>query len=648
MTAIAAIKEGIVSIKRGQTPNFHNKSFLQFLPTTLFMGISAMADLNIPGIAQLGSNLSSSLDLQAETCRKARRNGFPKLVSLINSTSSTLQKIHELSQQSPDVFTQVCINDINGLASTCRVLYEGILFLLVNREENHEDGKEIGRMKQDQVESLLSSLMHKNFSGDKTWEWLDPRLEICQQELKQVKFELTLRFLLGSIAKFQLSTAMRSPGDWENERSIRLFAENIAKKRVVYHKRFVQKREKWTGSYEVSLPSEISVEEKGSVVTDSSSVTVAPSPIQVKAVIPDKNESADVGKDIKSEVSNAPPDTAKTTPQEKEDEASPFSDVTSYLNTRSQNWFQRLFSRNSRDEWYYEDIEAYTLHIRNGDKHVAKLPLEEKDIVPTLRKLTKKRFWNKRSSLMEQYASLDRTVRQDVDEAISTAKQKSSREMILVAMSARKTDSSAGVDTRAYYTSEMSITLFFKLGASYAPIYIIDMNNEKWTVPYTSCETVKMMRDLIPKLGRFPINKSHALLNGDYTIFTDDRTTVTPETWDSIRHPGMTLRLNTLSFPPRSSQPWGRPPCPPWAYIACPPPMGPPPKRETMGDVYREMNDLLKLSRPWTPDKETMKHARLGNLLCLWTHAIDHGARDYGDLSEWGDASGTDSCSSVD
>jgi hypothetical protein len=98
-----------------------------------------------------------------------------------------------------------------------------------------------------------------------------------------------------------------------------------------------------------------------------------------------------------------------------------FSDVTSYLNTRSQNWFQRLFSLNSRDEWCYEDIEAYTLHIRNGDKHVAKLPLEEREIVPTLRKLTKKRFWNKRPSLMEQYASLDRTVRQDVDEAISTA-----------------------------------------------------------------------------------------------------------------------------------------------------------------------------------------------------------------------------------
>ncbi|RGP62624.1 hypothetical protein FSPOR_9203 [Fusarium sporotrichioides] len=567
-----------------------------------------MADLNMPGIAQLGSNLSSSLDLKAETCRRARRNGFPKLVSLINSTSSTLRKVHELTQQSPDVFTEVCINDIDSLGATCRVLYEGILFLLVHREENHEDGKEIGRMKQERVESDFSSLMNKDFSGFKIWEWLGPRLEICQQELRQVKLELTLRFLLGSIAKYQLSTAIRSPGDWEKERSMRLFAENIAKKRVAHHK---------------------------------SSVTVAPSPIQVKAVIPDKNESADVGKDIKSEVSNALPDTAKTTPQEKEDDTSSFSDVTSYLNTRSQNWFQRLFTRNSRDEWFYEDIEAYTLNISHGHKQFAKMPLEEEEVLSTLRKLTKKRFWNKRPGLMEQYASLERTIRQDVDEVISFAKQRSSREMTLVAMEARKRDSSAGVNTGVYYTSEISITLFFKLGQSYAPIYIVYPNGEKWSVPYTSCETVKMIKDLIPKLGRIPINMHSAIVSGSYMISTDNKMSVTPETWDSIRRPGMILRLIGLGCPPVGTR---MVPPPPGFNPSHPPPPPPGfPKRTTMADVYQEMNDLLKLSRPWTPGKETMKHAGLGNLLRLWTNAIDPSTRDYDDLSEWSCSSDSDS-----
>jgi hypothetical protein len=182
----------------------------------------------------------------------------------------------------------------------------------------------------------------------------------------------------------------------------------------------------------------------------------------------------------------------KTSVQEKEDVSSIRSDTTFSADTPSQNWCQRLFSRNSQDEWKYEDIEAYTLNIKNGDKHVAKLPLEEGEIRPALRKLTTKHFWKSRPSLMEQYASLDHVLRQGVDEAISTAKREKSRDMTLVAMSARKIDSSAGINSRVCYTSEVSITLFLSLGAPYAPIYIIGLNKEKWTVPYTSCETVKV------------------------------------------------------------------------------------------------------------------------------------------------------------
>lgn len=163
-----------------------------------------MADLDILGIAQLGTKLSSSLDLHVETCRKARTKGIPKLVSLVNSTSTTLQQVYELSQQAHHAFSEVCINDINGLAATCRALYEGTLVLLVEREKHNDQDREIGNMKQEQVETLLSSLAAKTNPGYETWEWLEPRLKICQGELRRVKFELMLRFLLGSIAQFQL------------------------------------------------------------------------------------------------------------------------------------------------------------------------------------------------------------------------------------------------------------------------------------------------------------------------------------------------------------------------------------------------------------------------------------------------------------
>ncbi|OBS23013.1 hypothetical protein FPOA_09332 [Fusarium poae] len=595
-----------------------------------------MEDPNILGIAQMGAKLSSALDLHGETCREARSNNIPNLVSLINSTSATLLKVHKLSQEAPDVFTEVCINDINGLAATCRVLYEGTLVILVHREKHNEEDKTIGSMKQEQFEILLSSLAAKTYSNYRVWEWLRPRLRICEQELRQAKFELMLRFLLGRIAQFQMRTSARSPGDWENERSLRLPAENIAKRRIANHKECSEERERWTKNYE---PPIVSLGENKTVVTDSSSVTIAPSPVQVNAVM-DKSEITE--KKVKPETNNLSPVIVKTSVQEKEDVSSIRSDTTFSADTPSQNWCQRLFSRNSQDEWKYEDIEAYTLNIKNGDKHVAKLPLEEGEIRPALRKLTTKHFWKSRPSLMEQYASLDHVLRQGVDEAISTAKREKSRDMTLVAMSARKIDSSAGINSRVCYTSEMSITLFLSLGAPYAPIYIIGLNKEKWTVPYTSCETVKMIRDLIPTLSRYAVVNPPGIANGGYTILTDDNVTVTPETWESIRRPGMVLRLQTPPFPqPCYPYPPPMPVGPPGGGYAYRPPPPPIHKRPTMADTYQEMNNLLKLSDCWMPDKETIRHGGIGNLLRLWTNAIDTDAQDCGDMSDWS-CSGSD------
>ncbi|CEI70600.1 hypothetical protein FVEN_g910 [Fusarium venenatum] len=590
-----------------------------------------MADLDILGIAQLGTKLSGALDLHAETCHQARTNGILKLVSLIHSTSSTLLKVHELSQQAPDAFTEVCIDDINGLAATCRVLFEGTLVLFTNRETHSEEDSQIGTMTQEQVESLLSSLAVKIYPGYKVWEWLGPRLKICHQELRQVKFELMLRFLLGSIAQFQLSTTTRSPGDWGSERAMRFSAENIAKRRVAYHKKYIEKRKDWTKKDDSSSSPMDSIEEKGSVVTNSSSVTMTPSSVQVRDLM-DKNTND--AKDVRPSVNNESPVPTKPTPREKDNAIPISSGSTSYLDTPSRNWFQRLFSRNSFDQWTYEDIEAYTIHFVNGKRDVTKLPLEEKEIVSTLRKLASKRFWDSRPALMEQYTSLDRTIRQDVDEGISAAKRKSSREMTLVAMSARKKDSFTKIEKGGCSTTELPITLFFKLGASYAPIYIVDTNNEKWAVPYNSCYTVEMIRDLIPSLGRFSLYKPPGINNGNYTILADNNMTVTPEVWDSIRRPGIILRLNTLPFPPPSCG------APPVRGFMCPPPTSL--KRTILRDIYQEMNDFLKLSHCWMPDEETMKHVGLENLLRLWTNAIDTEAQDSDDLSDSSCSSGSD------
>jgi hypothetical protein len=156
-----------------------------------------------------------------------------------------------------------------------------------------------------------------------------------------------------------------------------------------------------------------------------------------------------------------------------------------------------------------------------------------------------------------------------------------------------------------------------------------------------------MIKDSMPNLGAFfCCSKYQEFLSGQYDIYTDNNVNVTPETWDSVRRPGMTLRLRCLADP--SS---GLGPPLPWPNVARP--VLPSfttnqtsHKGVVMKEIYQEMNDLLKLSRSWTPDKATMKDPGLGYFLRLWTNAIDPEAEDRSDeqssLFDWSESSETE------
>ena len=160
-----------------------------------------MTSLDIAGTAQLGARLATALDLMNEAARSTANLDLPKLIAVVNSTSSTLQS---LSQQDTTLFKWGCINDINALAATCRVVYEGILVLMTKKAKHSEEDHDIGQMTQEKVDHLFSCLKNKPTLSYDSREWLGPRLRHCEQELKHAKFELVLRLLLGEIAEFQL------------------------------------------------------------------------------------------------------------------------------------------------------------------------------------------------------------------------------------------------------------------------------------------------------------------------------------------------------------------------------------------------------------------------------------------------------------
>ncbi|KAF5712615.1 hypothetical protein FMUND_8362 [Fusarium mundagurra] len=566
-----------------------------------------MADHSLDAVAQLGTSLASKLNLHSEGCRKSRQR-LPKLVSLVNSTASTIRQIHELMQQNDKIFTEECVKDIHSLAAKCRAIYVGVLTLITKKTQSVSGDKDAKTLSAEQIEELLACLANMSVWRTKAWNWLEPRFRICRQELKQVKFELVLRYLLGSIARLQMETMIRSPGAWENENSLRCFAENVAERRVMFYKSYNRRR----AAYNKPPSPKASFDDVRSVYSTSTTST-AVLPSRVTVIDGDsfddkvKTETLDTSKES-SEV------TVENTIQNKESDTSP------------QNWFRRLFSSSPKKDWKNEDIMAFVLDMSHANKLITRLELDDEELKANLSKLTSSRLFKRRPNLVEQYSALDQNVRQDVDNAIIVAKRKSTREMTLVAMVAKKSDSQKAADKGSgfHYAPDLNVTLYFKLGAEFEPIYLIDQDR-RLELPYTSCATYKMMRDLLTQANWAGPAIAHQVMVGRYELCTQDGLAVMLGTWDSIRRPGMTLTIKI--WPPPN------PPGPPR-----PPPMGyvPPVKkyREEMKETYREMVELLGLSEGCVPDQETVKSG-LGDLLRLWTNAIDPHTEDCSDCASF-------------
>ncbi|KAG4255891.1 hypothetical protein FPRO03_04839 [Fusarium proliferatum] len=536
-----------------------------------------MADHSLEAVAQLGTSLASKLNLHSEGCRKSRQR-LPKLVSLVNSTASTIRQIHDLIQQNDKIFTEACVKDINSLAAKCRAIYVGVLTLIAKKTQSVSGYKDAKTLSAEQIGELLACLANMSVWRTEAWNWLEPRFKICQQELKQVKFELVLRYLLGSIARLQMETMVRSPGAWENENSLRCFAENVAERRVMYYKSYNRRRAAWN-----KAPSpKASFDDVRSVYSTSTTSTAVLSP-RVTVIDRDsfdekvKTETVDTSKES-SEI------TVENTIQNKQSDNS------------SRNWFQRLFSSSPKEDWKNEDIMAFVLDMSHANKLITRLELDDKELKANLSKLTSSRLWKRRLNLVEQYSALDQNVRQDVDNAIIVAKRKSTREMTLVAMVAKKSDSQKAADKGS--------------GFHYAP----DLN---------------MMRDLMTQTNWAP-GVAHHIMAGRYDLCTQDGLAVMLGTWDSVRRPGMTLTLKI--WPPPG------PPGPPRPRMCPPPPMGyvPPVKKysQEMKETYHEMVELLGLSEGCVPDQETVKSG-LGDLLRLWTNAIDPHTEDCSDCASF-------------
>lgn len=121
-------------------------------------------------------------------------------------------------------------------------------------------------------------------------------------------------------------------------------------------------------------------------------------------------------------------------------------------------------------------------------------------------------------------------------------------------------------------------------------------------------------------------HRPYLIQGGNFVICTWDEVAIAPEAWESIRRPGMVLKVISKIIPP-----FGHPSlprmCPPVAgnvvHASAPPKPSKPaqPRPPKMKPIHLEMKEMLQVSYPFFPE-EAFKIG-LGELLALWTNAID-------------------------
>ncbi|KAM0279279.1 hypothetical protein ACHAO9_011781 [Fusarium lateritium] len=605
---------------------------------------------DIGSVARLGLSLASCLEFHHEGYHKSCRV-LPKLIAVVNSTALTLGKIQHLIQKNGQVFTEAGVNEIESLTTTCGKIYNGILIMLVQHTRSVKGDKDVTSLSEEQAETILAGFTNTTIWSDESWDWLQLRLKYCHHLLTQVKFELMMRYLMGCIANHQLSTNDRAPGDFDTELSLVIHAGHVATRWRGHHNHISGKMAIWDKVDSPAPTAKSSLEDIGVTAVSTGEPEIAPSkpcsptttvcdwkPVESITPIEAKGSGPTADVEVAAEASQDEPTDDKALDKQEETLASILK-----------SWIKRVLLRGARDVWKDQDLEVWQVDMSVqsliASNRCRKLDIDDRQIRSTLASLPSRRSWRKRPQLIEQYASLDQRVRQRIDEAIDAAHTSSPRERSWIAMSTVNGPfQRQGVKgTRVIIQPEVSISLFFRLGREMECIYVRDTTGTMNCFPYASCKTIPMLRDLVTKANWDESIKSH-IKEGRYHITFENGFQLSSTTWDSLRCPGMALTI-------RSGL---------WPMTVMPPPPPPlpvvnesilarrrklfQPRPPKMKPIHCEMKDTLQISYPLFPDAAF--EMQLGELLKLWTNAIDCIVHPWGDDSS--DDWTTSSASSAD
>ncbi|KAF4464678.1 hypothetical protein FALBO_8476 [Fusarium albosuccineum] len=162
---------------------------------------------SIVGIVAFGLQLAVTLQTYVEAVAEAN-DRLREVAFDVNSTAAMLKQLQGLIEEDRNsdtpLFNVNGVRDVERLSKKCNKIYSGIVILLNKASEDGDKGQIKMETTADAIPDASIKAINLSFRRKMAWSWLEPRINRCQQELRQVKLDLLLQVQVITLAQFKI------------------------------------------------------------------------------------------------------------------------------------------------------------------------------------------------------------------------------------------------------------------------------------------------------------------------------------------------------------------------------------------------------------------------------------------------------------
>ncbi|KAK4225975.1 hypothetical protein QBC38DRAFT_249114 [Podospora fimiseda] len=532
----------------------------------------------------LSSALESYMQVDSDNHRR-----LSDLVTEINATSALLAKVWKIiasgiicpaTPERPYAYTEEGVNDIRSLDSRAEKIFRNIIFLF--QRAAHPGPKPYEPPAHLDPAAVLPSVTSLRSIN---WDWLNPRFELCKQQLKWIKMRVLVYLEAGHLAMFQFRIKDSRPdGAFDRELGLRAATEKLWNRQVNVARSIAKKLEKekeqaakanastststtasttsLVSAFEPPLPKVNPAPPSFPPVTTKSddqssicstvvdeqgkSATTTPgSPSKKKRDGPGLMDQ-DTSSEDKSTTPNRESETKDPSPLPKDTE---LALLTSGLFSSRLGFLSRIFNSifrkelNPLNESESLELEAWLVNA-GATGNPIKVPFGHQRLKHALKRTLR----SKKTEPWNCYLSLTPAQREIIGDVTNFASRFGPYNRACIAFDEIKKE---GQGT--------SYIVFFSLTLGRRPVFLKDAVGRNFTFPFDMVRTWEGMNDMIKQAFQNMNILDRHVEAGHFDLIIDNGSIILPRCWTASIHPGarITMHMWPLDKHPLPPRPIG-------------------------------------------------------------------------------------------